>query len=675
MVEWRVQFVDIDTERGCTSVRIQFRDGPRRRQADLRQLDQEDVHDKGDPVAITPQYRTIRELLQTRSFAIDEYQREYKWERKNIEELVFDLQAKFDTFFRPSDEPSAASGYGDYFLGSIILTKRGNKSYLVDGQQRVTSLTLLLIHLYREVKSRGLNVTSTLEPLIFSDDFGVRRFNLDISERVPVIRALFNGEEYNADGKEESIQTIVARYADIESLDLAGELGEALETFIYWLISRVGLIEISTETDSHAYSIFETMNDRGRPLSPVDMLKAYLLAPIESHDERAHANRVWKRTVLDLISWDPDPDPERDATLVKAWLRAKHAETIRDRRAASSDKDWELIGTTFHRWLRDNSQRVGAGSAAQNLRLMTVEFPFFARAFQQILEASRTYMAGLEAIFYNAHNDFTWQSTVLLAPLCVEDDARTVRCKLAATATYLDIWLMRRAANYIRVGYSSVGYAMWVLCRDIRDKALPDLVDTLRAKLDQDEKDVSFEGSASRGRRGIADLGLNQFSKRYIYHLLARLTAYTEVGAGQPDIFDRYVDRKVANPLDIEHIWADNYERYADECPSRQDFDEWRNHVAGLLLLPADVNRSYQDKPFEQKSPHYARQNFYAASLTEAAYHHQPQFASFVTQTGLPFRPYAKFHKGEQEERRELVLALTKRIWDPERLEAFRSET
>lgn len=48
---------------------------------------------------------------------------------------------------------------------------------------------------------------------------------------------------------------------------------------------------------------FETMNDRGKPLSPVDMLKAYLLAPIEEQDARLQANQVWKQQVLELISW------------------------------------------------------------------------------------------------------------------------------------------------------------------------------------------------------------------------------------------------------------------------------------------------------------------------------------------------------------------------------------
>lgn len=622
--------------------------------------------------SITPHYRTIKDLLQTRSFAIDEYQREYKWDRKNIEELLSDLQSKFETDYRPGDTPKSASEYGDYFLGSIIVTKRGNKNYLVDGQQRTTSLTLLLIYLYRESKARNLSVASTIEPLIFSDDYGEPKFNLDIAERVPVLRALFSGEEYNPDGKEESVQTLIARYGDIESLDLANELGDGLPTFIYWLINNVGLIEIATESDAHAYSIFETMNDRGKPLSPVDMLKAYLLAPIQDNDERATANRIWKQTVLDLISWGGEPDQERDAAFMKAWLRAQYAASIRERRVGATDKDWELIGTTFHRWFRDNTSRIGAGGSAQNLTIMTEEVPFFARAYRLILDASRQYTRGLEPVFYNAHNDFTWQTTVLLAPLTKDDDDDTIRRKLAATATYLDIWLMRRTVNYIRVGYNSVAYAMFLLARDIRRLPLNELVDALRARLDQDEANVSLDGSPSRGRGGIKDLNLNQFSTRYIYHLLARVTSHVETESGKPDLFDKYVDRKSKNPLDIEHIWANDYDEHAFECPTAEDFTEWRNNVGGLLLLPADVNRSYQDKPYDEKAPHYAKQNLWAASLTESAYQHQPQFNSFVARSGLPFRAYQQFTKAEQTERRQLTLDLARLVWNPDRLEEYR---
>ena len=114
---------------------------------------------------------------------------------------------------------------------------------------------------------------------------------------------------------------------------------------------------------------------------------------------------------------------------------------------------------------------------------------------------------------------------------------------------------MRRPANYVRIGYSSTAYAMFLLCRDIRQLPLEDLIVALGEKLANDE--VSFDGAPNRGRKGIDGLALNQFSRRYIYHMLARLTAYTEAQSGKSDLFDKYVDRTSRNPCDIEHIWAD----------------------------------------------------------------------------------------------------------------------
>jgi hypothetical protein len=302
------------------------------------------------------------------------------------------------------------------------------------------------------------------------------------------------------------------------------------------------------------------------------------------------------------------------------------------------------------------------------LEFFFVGFPFFAKAYRGILDACLSYTKGLEALFYNAHNDFTWQTTVLLAPLITTDDGETVRRKIAVTATYLDIWLMRRVVNYIRVGYSSVNYAMYLLCRDIRRKHLNELVDILYMKLSEDEADVSFRGSPSRGRGGIAELALNQFSRRYIFHFLARITAFTEAGSGRSVIFDQLIDRNVNNPFDIEHIWANNFARYSHIFQSEQKFYDWRDHIAALLLLPADVNRSLQDMAYPDKTPHYAKQNFYAASLAASAYEHQPQFEAFRTKYSLPFKPFSTFGKAEQLERQALIEALADQVWSPERL-------
>lgn len=65
--------------------------------------------------AITPHYRNMQQLLQSQSFSIDEYQREYKWEKKNIDELLSDLQAKFFSRYKRATRRQQSAGMANIF--------------------------------------------------------------------------------------------------------------------------------------------------------------------------------------------------------------------------------------------------------------------------------------------------------------------------------------------------------------------------------------------------------------------------------------------------------------------------------------------------------------------------------------------------------------------------------
>lgn len=92
--------------------------------------------------------RTIWELFNTRRYNIDTYQREYKWQTKQLVELLEDLCGKFLEDYKENHERQEVSRYGHYFLGSIILSQKKGLSFIIDGQQRLTTLTLLLIYLH-----------------------------------------------------------------------------------------------------------------------------------------------------------------------------------------------------------------------------------------------------------------------------------------------------------------------------------------------------------------------------------------------------------------------------------------------------------------------------------------------------------------------------------------------
>src|SRR5437764_5952243 len=125
--------------------------------------------------------RTIRELLAGRKYSIDYYQREYKWQQKQVAELIDDLAVKFLESHEDGDERGAVADYGHYFLGSIIISDKDGQKFIIDGQQRVTTLTLLLIFLQHQ--RIDAEQRAQIVDLIFSQKFWQRSFNLNIVDR------------------------------------------------------------------------------------------------------------------------------------------------------------------------------------------------------------------------------------------------------------------------------------------------------------------------------------------------------------------------------------------------------------------------------------------------------------------------------------------------------------
>jgi hypothetical protein len=595
--------------------------------------------------------RTVRELLANRKYSIDYYQREYKWQKKQVAELIDDLAAKFLESYEEGDERSAVSDYAHYFLGSIIISDKDGQKFIIDGQQRLTTLTLLLIYLHHRLED--IEQKGQIADLIFSQRFGTRSFNLDIPERASCMEALYRGEEFAASETSESVTNIVARYAEIEDLFPDEIKGVCLPYFVDWLIENVHLVEITAYSDSDAYTIFETMNDRGLSLTPADMLKGYLLANITDADRRTRASGAWKARVQALGEIGKD----EDADGIKSWLRSQYAESIRERKRGAAPQDFDLIGTEFHRWVRDHETNLGLTASAEFGRFIERDFAYYARWYERLRHAAEALTPGLECVRFNAHHNFTLQYPVLLAPLCVDEDEPTATRKLRIVAAYLDILIHRRIWNWRAIDYSTMQYAMFLVMRDIRGRSAPELVTILRQKLDAETEIFS---SNDRFR-------LHGTNGRQIHRLLARMINYIETRSGLAPRYEEYAQRG-RKGYEIEHIWANHPELHKDEFTHPTDFHEYRNRIGGLLLLPKSFNASYGDLPYAEKREHYLGQNLLARSLHEAAYDHNPGFKRFIEESKLPFRPHPEFKKADLDLRQRLYQQLAELIWNPERL-------
>jgi hypothetical protein len=621
---------------------------------------------------IQAQAKSIKELLKDSHYAIDYYQREYKWEQKQIFELVDDLVGAFLEDYDEKHQQKDVQHYSRYFLGSIILSRRDEQIFVVDGQQRLSSLTLLLIYLRNQQQGREDQVN--VDDLIRSVKFGEKRYNLNVPERIPVIEALFENLPYDETDKPESVSNLIARYRNIEDHfpfarpnateeDGVAEEGDrstllswkSLPFFIDWLTENVHLVVITAYSDDDAYTIFETMNDRGLSLTPTDMLKGYLLANIADEEKRNLANAKWKQRITELEEFEH----EASSDFIKAWLRGQYATKIRERKKEAKAEEFDKIGTEFHRWVRDNDNRIGLNGIDSYHRFITRDLDFYARQYKRILQANHELTPSLERICYINSLGFTLHPMVLLAPLRPDDTDHTIVRKMQLVATYLDILLVWRQWNYRTISYSAMQYAMFNVMVTVRKETTPEgLAHRLRGMLKKESETFDSE----------QPLRLHQRNSWFIRNLLARITDYVEVQSENPSMFLALMDTKAKNRFEIEHIWADQFQDHSNEFSHPIEFADHRNLIGDLLLLPKSFNASYGKKPYSEKRPLYFSHNLLAQSLDPQTYGNNPRFLKFMEESELPFHAHEEFRKADILERQELYRQIATRIWNPDLL-------
>ncbi|WP_348264546.1 DUF262 domain-containing protein [Telmatobacter sp. DSM 110680] len=599
--------------------------------------------------------RTIFDVLNERKYTVDYFQREYSWEQKHIEQLVTDLTSSFLDAYSPGDSRPSVEHYNNYYLGPFVVSSKGGMKSIIDGQQRLTSLTLFLIYLNNLQKELGGN--ESIEPLVFSEKYGKKSFNIQVEERKECLEKLFLDGCYEVKpGDDESTVNMVRRYADIGEAFPEDIKGNSFPYFLDWLKYNVILVEITAYSDDNAYTIFESMNDRGLNLTSTEMLKGYILSRFDEAKDREKANRFWRDSIQSLHLHSKDEDQR----FFQAWLRSQYADTIRQGKAGSSNEDFEKIGTRFHSWFRDNLAKISvdANSPEDFRTLLHTELKFYLRAYLEILEGQRTEKAGWENVFYHSQWGIadSLSFPLMMAPLKSTDNPDVTRQKINEVASFLETFAVRRSINFRKFGASSVRYTMYSLVKEIRGKTLNSLRSILTAKLA--EMPETWEG--------MGEFHLHGMNRAFVKFLLSRITGFIEQQSGGATNFSTYFLNNGKKPFEVEHIWADKFAEHRDEFEQRHEFESYRDRIGDLVLLPQGTNQSYGSMPYSDKVEHYLKENLLVKSLHPKAYKNNPNFLKMNERLGLEFRPHKSFNKSDIDERQELIQSICEVIWSRE---------
>ena len=573
-------------------------------------------------------------VLFQEKFDVDFYQRQYVWESKQLEDLISDLSSEFLKNWRNGDRLDNVRKYDPYFMGEIVLSQQdGDRSSVIDGQQRITTFTLLLIYMMHTFGHLPGFPRSDIEKLIYSDDFGTKRFNLEISDRKECMLSLYNTGDYTVkDTDSASVRNIVDRYNDFAGYWNEEITDEKAVAFIYWIKEKVIFSKVWTNSDDFAYVIFETMNDRGLPLTQVEMLRSYLLANIDAEDRDKAMNRLDDVIKL-LTSIKLNSKSKAEFEFFKLYFRGHLAEDLSQSKNAKSD--FVQIGKGFHRWVRDNSQRLGLLSS-QDFSSFIDKIAYFARTYARIndLILSRNTIDYLYLIVNNDYG-FTLQPALLLASINYGDSEEIIKEKIKIVSKYLTKVLTWRVWNHWMISQSSLEAPIYDLCKMIRNLS----VNELKAKLDEDPINPPPLNNTPT---------LNQQNRSKIRVLLSLITEIVAANSGTPD----YMLNK--RDIEVEHIWANHFDQHTDEFDNEQEFAVVRNNIGDLLVLPKSFNAAYGDAPYDVKVIQYFEQNILAQSLNRNKYQKNPGFLSFIEQSGLPFKSYNSFTRSSVNERADL---------------------
>lgn len=209
------------------------------------------------------------------TFEVPKFQREYSWQDDEVSELWDDLSSNIN-----SDA---------YFLGLIILTSEQQRKVVVDGQQRIVTLTLLATALYHEAMRRGRSAladrlqSTFLRSINYATDATDPRVVLsDTKDNATLQEILESGRSPEIDPNANTVSQRLARSFDILTKKLDQDLKtdpfKRLGRWADFLTNHVYFAVFVHPNSALAYQVFEVINTRGRALTTADLLKNYILS-------------------------------------------------------------------------------------------------------------------------------------------------------------------------------------------------------------------------------------------------------------------------------------------------------------------------------------------------------------------------------------------------------------
>lgn len=611
---------------------------------------------------IQPDKQNLDQTFSNTVYFIDFYQRDYKWTEEPVKRLLDDVFYQFDEAYQnhaalePNRENISAR-YPWYYLNTYVTNTVGGHVFVVDGQQRLTTLTLILLKLLSMAKVFESKTAGWLERKIAGYSGITHEFWMNHVRHRHVLDGLIKGVEPTKIDVTTGITAanMVNNYTIISNdLDERLRTTHAFDTFVHYFLFRLVLINLSVDT-THVPMVFEVINDRGVRLKPYEILKGKLLGQIDKIElESGKFNELWESQLQAVNTFREDEIDD----FFRYWLKAKFSESRKNGQRFDGDYHREMFKSDLNKSLKLDH------NASEVKNFLNGAFRYYTDLYSRLWKATQEESSKFRSVYFNSLNELDTQFMLVLAACKVNDHEEAEKIRLVSDGLDRMFALLQ-----LQGAYDSNEFAarLFEVSTEIREKPAGEIPAIF-------EKHFIAELAERRGMQInqafsyalFRPMSIDRLNTRFTRHFFGRVEMLLAEGMKQQmkhELKDLVTLRGVKNGFHVEHILSRNSENLALFDNDEERFEQERNRLGGVLLLKGKDNISSNNEVFTDKLKSYATTLFWNETLREDSYKSKLDFSSFATSSGLDFKPLNQFGPNELEERHKLLFEICNLIW------------
>lgn len=594
---------------------------------------------------------SINEAFRECFYIVPDYQREYVWTDKEVQQLLDDI----------NDEMNGSSK--EYFIGTILVSPTGTANHyeVIDGQQRLTTFFLILCvlkHLFKSgpqyemikglissnyVNSEGDVITTLKLDPRYENASGLMSKIVELDSDPETTRNAIQAAGISSFGSLENLLNsydTVYRYLKDNYLE-NGSLKK------YWghLANNVVFIQISTDVSS-ALKIFETINERGIGLNPMDLLKNLLFTQVKKDDFTKLKNR-WK-----MITSPLEKNKEKPLRFLRYYLMANY-------RIENKRSDYVVREDEIYDWFINKKN-------AALCDYQDKPFDFVQHVVKDV-DRFTEFSAG-----FGNDGKYNLQMNNLR--------------KLCGGAFSLHYILLLAASNFPKHIFDHFvlqieSFLFYYIFTKTPTKELERNFSLWADELRNISNEIDSKKQIELYNHFLTDkflrsvttkeVELSDYLKRYSFYsmqqyrtryLLAKLTQYVDMaykGIKKPGAIDEYM------ALDIEHILPNNPDNdlrnnFISNDPGI-DYDEYKNRLGNLTLLEKPINIVASNDFFLAKCEEYKKSKYYlTSSIAELTVVGNNTSINRINQM---LKSFTDWNASSIDRRQAVLTNLAKEIW------------